>query len=122
MTKKEKESARHNVEDVLLRLMDRKVELIDDLKNLIKDMIRKFGEENSGEWTLNVKNIGGETIHFLNADDEHLHVTPIIVYTNDYDEIGVCGEDGNYNQEDFEDVAFYIDILCIMFKSVFFER
>lgn len=122
MAKKEKESMRFTTESILSRFGDRKKTLIEDMKNLIKDMLHHFGKENDGEWTLDINNPNEVTIHFLNADNEHLYITPTIVYNNMYDEIGVYGEDGNYNQEDFEDVAFYSDLLMLMFNSIFFGK
>lgn len=122
MAKRDKESMRFSTESILSIYGDRKRTLIEDMKNLIKDLLHNFGKENDGEWVLDIKNPDEVTIHFLNADNEHLHVTPTVVYTNDYDEIGVYGKDGNYNQEDFEDVAFYSELLALMYNSIFFGK
>lgn len=122
MTTEEKETIRLSVESDLWYLIDRKVSLANSLKNEILHLIHTFGEENGGEETLKLKNPDKTTIHFLNADNEHLQVTPTIVYHNMYDEIGVYGEDGNYNQDDFEDIQFYQDLLALMYNSVFFKK
>lgn len=122
MTKKEKDSMRFSVESTLSIFGDRKATLVEDMKNEILSLIKAFGRENDGEWNLDIKNPDKVAIHFLNADNEHLFVTPTLVYHNMYDEIGVYGEDGNYNQDDFEDVQFYSDLLALMFNSIFFEE
>lgn len=122
MTKEEKETIRLSVESNLWRLIDRKVNLTEDLKNEILNLIHTFGEKNGEEETLEIRNPDKTTIHFLNADNEHLQVTPTIVYHNMYDEIGVYGEDGNYNQDDFEDIQFYQDLLALMYNSIFFKK
>lgn len=122
MEKKEKESMRFSTESTISRFMDRTERLAEDERNLIKDLIHTFGKNKDGEETLEIKNTNKETIHFLNADNEHLHVTPTLVYHNKYDDIGVYGEDGNYNQDDFDDVRFYLNIIALMFNSIFFDR
>lgn len=122
MTRKEKETIRLSVESDLWYLIDRKVSLTNSLKNEILHLIHTFGEENGGEETLKLKNPDKTTIHFLNADNEHLQVTPTMVYHNICDEIGVYGEDGNYNQDDFEDIQFYEELLVLMYNSVFFKK
>lgn len=122
MERKEKESMRFSAESLISRFMDRTEGLAEDEKNLIKDLIHTFGKNKDGEETLEIKNTDKETIHFLNADNKHLHVTPTLVYHNMYDDIGVYGEDGNYNQDDFDDVRFYLHVLALMFNSIFFDR
>lgn len=122
MTTEEKETIRLSVESDLWYLISRKVSLTSSLKNVILHLIHTFGKENGGEETLEIRNPDKVTIHFLNADNEHLQVTPTIVYHNMYDEIGVYGEDGNYNQDDFEDIQFYQDLLALMYNSIFFKK
>lgn len=122
MTKKEKDSMRFSVESTLSIFLDRKATLVEDMKNEILSLIKAFGKENDGEWTLEIKNELGTTLHFLNADNEQLDITPTIIYHNDYDGIGVYGENGNFNEYDFEDVQFYSDLLALMFNSIFFGK
>ena len=122
MTKEEKETIKLSVGSNLWCLIDRKVNLTEDLKNEILNLIHTFGEKKGGEETLEIRNPDKTTIHFLNADNEHLQVTPTIVYHNMYDEIGGYGEDGNYNQDDFEDIQFYQDLLALMYNSIFFKK
>ena len=122
MTAKEKETIRLSVESDLWYLIDRKVSLTNSLKNEILHLIHTFGKQNDGEETLKLRNPDKTTIHFLNADNEHLQVTPTMVYHNIYDEIGVYGEDGNYNQDDFEDIQFYEELLVLMYNSIFFKK
>lgn len=122
MTTEEKETIKLSVGSNLWRLIDRKVNLTEDLKNEILNLIHTFGKKNGGEETLEIRNPDKTTIHFLNADNEHLQVTPTIVYHNMYDEIGVYGEDGNYNQDDFEDIQFYQDLAVLMYNSIFFKK
>lgn len=122
MTRKEKETMKISVGSKLWCFIDRKVNLTKDLKNEILHLIHTFGKQNDGEESLKLKNPVKTTIHFLNADNEHLQVTPTMVYHNIYDEIGVYGEDGNYNQDDFEDIQFYQELLVLMYNSVFFKK
>ena len=56
MTKRDKESMRFSTESILSIYGDRKRTLIEDMKNLIKDLLHNFGKENDGEWTLDIKN------------------------------------------------------------------
>ena len=122
MTRKEKETMKLSVESDLWCFIDRKVILTQDLKNEILHLIHTFGKQNDGEETLKLRNPDKTTIHFLNADNEHLQVTPTMVYHNIYDEIGVYGEDGNYNQDDFEDIQCYEELLALMYNSIFFKK
>lgn len=110
---------KYNVESLFSRLIDRKISLVDDLKTAIIDLITDYGEEKGLDIVLKVENPHNETIHFLNADNEHLEITPTLVYHNIFDEIGVYGKEGSYNQEDFEDVQFYFELLMMMINSVF---
>lgn len=111
-----------SVESVMSHFIDRTETLAEDERNLIKDLIHEYGENKGGEEVLEIRNSNKETIHFFNADNEHLHVTPTLVYHNIYDDIGVYGEDGNYNQDDFDDVRFYLEVLGLMINSIFFGR
>lgn len=122
MTTEEKETIKLSVGGNLCCLIDRKVNLTEVLKNEILNLIHTFGKKECGDETLEIRNPDKTTIHFLNADNEHLQVTPTIVYHNMYDEIGVYGEDGNYNQDDFEDIQFYQDLLALMYNSIFFKK
>ena len=55
MTKEEKETIKLSVGSNLWRLIDRKVNLTEDLKNEILNLIHTFGEKNGGEETLEIR-------------------------------------------------------------------